>query len=96
MANKGEPYFFWERKKLRQREAAEDSDNKVSEEKKKERERSKVLATKRLRERDKKRGDVPPPENFDLAKSNTSWRSHRNLLFQQWLWFCYQRVSLSI
>ena len=46
-------------------------------------------------ERDKKRGDVPPPENFDLTKSNTSWRSHRNLLFQQWLWFCYQRVSLS-
>ncbi len=47
-------------------------------------------------ERDKKRGDVPPPENFDLSKSNTSWRSHRNLLFQQWLWFCYQRVSLSV
>ena len=47
-------------------------------------------------ERDRKRGDVPPPENFDLTKSNTSWRSHRNLLFQQWLWFCYQRVSLSI
>ena len=47
-------------------------------------------------ERDKKRGDVPPPENFDLAKSKTSWRSHRNLLFQQWLWFCYQRVSLSV
>ncbi len=46
-------------------------------------------------ERDKKRGDVPPPENFDLEKSKTSWRSHRNLLFQQWLWFCYQRVSLS-
>ena len=46
-------------------------------------------------ERDKKRGDVPPPENFDLVKANTSWRSHRNLLFQQWLWFCYQRVSLS-
>ena len=46
-------------------------------------------------ERDQKRGDVPPPENFDLTKSNTSWRSHRNLLFQQWLWFCYQRVSLS-
>ena len=47
-------------------------------------------------ERDKKRGDVPPPENFDLTKSNTSWRSHRNLLFQQWLWFCYQRVSLTV
>ena len=47
-------------------------------------------------ERDIKRGDVPPPENFDLTKSNTSWRSHRNLLFQQWLWFCYQRVSLSV
>ena len=47
-------------------------------------------------ERDKKRGDVSPPENFDLTKSNTSWRSHRNLLFQQWLWFCYQRVSLSV
>ena len=47
-------------------------------------------------ERDNKRGDVPPPENFDLCKSNTSWRSHRNLLFQQWLWFCYQRVSLSV
>ncbi|AIQ96842.1 homoserine O-succinyltransferase [Prochlorococcus sp. MIT 0801] len=46
--------------------------------------------------RDKKRGDVPPPENFDFTKSNTSWRSHRNLLFQQWLWFCYQRVSLSV
>ncbi|KGG19490.1 homoserine O-succinyltransferase [Prochlorococcus marinus] len=47
-------------------------------------------------ERDKKRGDVPSPENFDLTKSNTSWRSHRNLLFQQWLWFCYQHVSLSV
>ena len=47
-------------------------------------------------ERDQKRGDVPPPENFDLAKSQTSWRSHRNLLFQQWLWFCYQHVSLSV
>ena len=47
-------------------------------------------------QRDKKRGDVPLPENFDLTKSNTSWRSHRNLLFQQWLWFCYQRVSLSV
>ena len=47
-------------------------------------------------ERDKKRGDVAPPENFDLVKSNTSWRSHRNLLFQQWLWFCYQRVSLRV
>ena len=47
-------------------------------------------------QRDKKRGDVPSPENFDLTKSNTSWRSHRNLLFQQWLWFCYQRVSLSV
>ena len=47
-------------------------------------------------ERDKKRGDVPPPENFDFTKSNTSWRSHRNLLFQQWLWFCYQRVSLCL
>ncbi len=47
-------------------------------------------------ERDKKRGDVSPPENFDLAKAKTSWRSHRNLLFQQWLWFCYQRVSLSV
>ena len=47
-------------------------------------------------DRDMKRGDVPPPENFDLTKSKTSWRSHRNLLFQQWLWFCYQRVSLSV
>jgi len=47
-------------------------------------------------ERDRKRGDVPPPENFDLDKSKTSWRSHRNLLFQQWLWFCYQHVSLSV
>ena len=47
-------------------------------------------------ERDKQRGDVPSPENFDLTNSNTSWRSHRNLLFQQWLWFCYQRVSLRV
>tara|TARA_B100000575_G_scaffold210016_1_gene171134 strand:- start:159 stop:1052 length:894 start_codon:yes stop_codon:yes gene_type:complete len=46
--------------------------------------------------RDKQRGDVPSPENFDLTNSNTSWRSHRNLLFQQWLWFCYQRVSLKV
>jgi len=45
-------------------------------------------------ERDKERGDVPPPENFDSSEPNTAWRSHRNLLFQQWLWFCYQRVSL--
>ena len=45
-------------------------------------------------ERDKARGDVPPPENFNSLNPNTSWRSHRNLLFQQWLWFCYQRVSL--
>ena len=47
-------------------------------------------------DRDKARGDVPPPENFDAEKAFTSWRSHRNLLFQQWLWFCYQRVSLQI
>ncbi len=47
-------------------------------------------------ERDKKRGDVPPPVNFNLKNSSTSWRSHRNLLFQQWLWFCYQRVSLKV
>ncbi len=45
-------------------------------------------------QRDKIRGDVLPPENFDSDNPQTSWRSHRNLLFQQWLWFCYQRVSL--
>ena len=45
--------------------------------------------------RDKKKGNVPPPENFDINCSKTSWRSHRNLLFQQWLWFCYQKVSLN-
>lgn len=45
-------------------------------------------------ERDLERGDVLPPENFDFVNPQTSWRSHRNLLFQQWLWFCYQRVSL--
>ena len=44
-------------------------------------------------ERDKARGDVPPPLNFDADHPQTLWRSHRNLLFQQWLWFCYQRVS---
>ncbi len=44
--------------------------------------------------RDKEKGDVPPPENFDMRFSKTSWRSHRNLLFQQWLWYCYQKVSL--
>ena len=44
--------------------------------------------------RDQERGDVPPPENFDHDLPTTLWRSHRNLLFQQWLWFCYQRVSL--
>ena len=46
-------------------------------------------------ERDKSRGDVPSPENFDPNKASTLWRSHRNLLFQQWLWFCYQRVSFN-
>jgi len=46
-------------------------------------------------ERDKEKGDVPPPKNFDLNSSKTVWRSHRNLLFQQWLWFCYQQVSLN-
>ncbi len=45
-------------------------------------------------ERDKARGDVLPPENFNHQKPQTLWRSHRNLMFQQWLWFCYQRVSL--
>ena len=44
--------------------------------------------------RDKEKGNVPLPENFDVSISRTSWRSHRNLLFQQWLWFCYQKVSL--
>jgi len=44
--------------------------------------------------RDREKGDVPPPENFNVNLSKTSWRSHRNLLFQQWLWFCYQKVSL--
>ena len=46
-------------------------------------------------ERDKARGDVPPPENFDSDHPQALWRSHRNLLFQQWVWFCYQRVSLN-
>ncbi len=46
-------------------------------------------------ERDKARGDVLPPENFNPHSPETSWRSHRNLLFQQWLWFCYQRISLN-
>ena len=45
-------------------------------------------------ERDRVRGDVPPPQNFDADAPQTLWRSHRNLFFQQWLWFCYQRVSL--
>ena len=45
-------------------------------------------------ERDQARGDVQPPENFNPDNPLTLWRSHRNLLFQHWLWFCYQRVSL--
>ena len=45
-------------------------------------------------EREQARGDVQPPENFDPDNPLTLWRSHRNLLFQHWLWFCYQRVSL--
>ena len=47
-------------------------------------------------DRDKIKGDVPPPENFDAENAFTSWRSHRNLLFQQWLWFCYQHISFNI
>lgn len=46
-------------------------------------------------ERDRARGDVPPPQNFDAELPQTLWRSHRNLFFQQWLWFCYQRISLA-
>ena len=46
-------------------------------------------------ERDLAKGDVPPPENFDPNNQKTEWRSHRNLLFQQCLWFCYQSVSLT-
>lgn len=46
-------------------------------------------------ERDKAKGDVPQPENFNSENPQTPWRSHRNLMFQQWLWFCYQRVSLN-
>ena len=45
-------------------------------------------------ERDMAPGGVPPPRNFDPSQPQTFWRSHRNLLFQQWLWFCYQRISL--
>jgi len=45
-------------------------------------------------ERDQARGDVQTPENFNPDNPLTLWRSHRNLLFQHWLWFCYQRVSL--
>ena len=45
-------------------------------------------------ERDQARGDVQPPENFNPDNPLTLWRSHRNLLFQHWLWCCYQRVSL--
>ena len=29
-------------------------------------------------ERDKARGDVPPPENFDSDHPQTLWHSHRN------------------
>ncbi len=43
--------------------------------------------------RDRGRGDVPPPFNFDEHEPITIWRSHRNLFFQQWLWLCYQRLS---
>ncbi len=46
-------------------------------------------------ERDKAKGDVPQPENFNSDNPQTPWRSHRNLMFQQWLWFCYQQVSLN-
>lgn len=44
-------------------------------------------------ERDRGRGDVPPPFNFNDQEPVTLWRSHRNLFFQQWLSLCYQRLS---
>ncbi len=46
-------------------------------------------------ERDEHNPSVPPVANFDFRDPINRWRSHRNAFFQQWLNFCYTRISLA-
>ena len=37
---------------------------------------------------------VPPIANFDFENPGNRWRMHRNTFFQQWIHFCYTKISL--
>ena len=45
-------------------------------------------------ERDKEKGDVPPPENFDPNSSKTAWRSHRICFFSNGFGFVINKLVL--
>ena len=37
---------------------------------------------------------VPKIHNFDFDNPKNVWRMHRNTFFQQWIHFCYMKISL--
>ena len=45
-------------------------------------------------ERDQGNPNIPPISNFDFSNPVNVWRMHRNNFFQQWLHFCYTKISL--
>ena len=45
-------------------------------------------------ERDQNDPLVPPIANFDFENPVNRWRMHRNTFFQQWIHFCYTKISL--
>ena len=44
--------------------------------------------------RDRNDPTVPKIYNFDFDKPKNVWRMHRNTFFQQWIHFCYMKISL--
>ncbi|MBP98395.1 homoserine O-succinyltransferase [Candidatus Poribacteria bacterium] len=44
--------------------------------------------------RDQHDPTVPEIRNFDFKKPENVWRMHRNVFFQQWIRYCYMKVSL--
>jgi homoserine O-succinyltransferase len=45
------------------------------------------------RDKEKGRGDVEPPENFDLDNPANLWRSHRTEFFTQWIKYLHEATS---
>lgn len=43
--------------------------------------------------RDRKRADVPPPQNLDLEKPLNRWRGQRNEFFAQWVKYCHSNTQ---